>query len=115
MKLSCKKHKSVSIYEYHLLGVHFLESLSQLYNQKICITHMVKTQLYVFAQNSTLVYNYMFRPCVLAIVSLYCIVNKQLYSMCMGYCGETTFRLTLVVGMVLDHYGSIVVQNHTTH
>jgi len=34
------------------------------------------------------VYNYMFRPCVLAIVSLYCELNKQLYNMCVGYCGE---------------------------
>jgi len=76
---------------------------------------MVKTQLYVFAQNSTLVYNYMFRPCILAIVRLYCNLNKQLYNMCVGYCGGTISRLTLVGGMVLDHYGSIVVQNHANH
>jgi hypothetical protein len=33
------------------------------------------------------VYNYMFRPCILAIVKLYCKLNKQLYNMCVGYCG----------------------------
>jgi hypothetical protein len=48
----------------------------KLYNQKICITYMVRTQLYIFTQNST--YNYMFRPCILAIVRLYYKLNKQL-------------------------------------
>ena len=33
------------------------------------------------------VYNYMFRPCVSAIVRLYCKLNKQLYNMCVGYSG----------------------------
>ena len=33
------------------------------------------------------VYNYMFRPCILAIVRLYCKLNKQLYYICVGYCG----------------------------
>jgi len=46
-------------------------------NQKICIKYMVKAQLYIFIQNST--YNYMFWPCILAIVRLYCKLNKQLY------------------------------------
>jgi hypothetical protein len=32
------------------------------------------------------VYNYTFRPCILAIVRLYCNLNKQLYIMCVGYC-----------------------------
>ena len=27
----------------------------------------------------------MFRPCILAIVRLYCKLNKQLYNMCVGY------------------------------
>jgi hypothetical protein len=31
LKLSCKKRKSVSLYAYHLLGVQFLEDLSQIY------------------------------------------------------------------------------------
>lgn len=30
LKLSCKKHNSVSLYAYHLLGIQFLESLSQI-------------------------------------------------------------------------------------
>jgi len=46
---------------------------------------MVRTQLYIFTQNST--YNYMFRLCILAIVRLYYKLNKQLYNMCMGYSG----------------------------
>ena len=29
----------------------------------------------------------MFRPCILAIVRLYCKINKQLYNMCVEYCG----------------------------
>jgi len=29
----------------------------------------------------------MFRLCILAIVRLYCKLNKQLYNMCVGYCG----------------------------
>jgi hypothetical protein len=33
------------------------------------------------------VYNCMFRPCILAIVRLYCKLNRQLYNMCVGYCG----------------------------
>jgi hypothetical protein len=33
------------------------------------------------------VYNYMFRPCILTIVRLYCKINKQLYNMCVGDCG----------------------------
>jgi len=40
------------------------------------------------------VYNYMFRPCILAIVRLYCKLNKPLYNMCVGYCGGTRSRLT---------------------
>ena len=32
---------------------------------------------------------YMFRPCILAIVRLYCKLNKQLYNTCVGYCGGT--------------------------
>ena len=41
------------------------------------------------------VYNYMFRPCILAIVRLYCKL-KQLYNMCMGYCGgnEISFYIS---------------------
>jgi hypothetical protein len=46
---------------------------------------MVGTQLYIITQIST--YNYMFRPCVLAIVRLYYKLNKQLYNMYVGYCG----------------------------
>jgi hypothetical protein len=57
--------------------------LYHLYNQKICIKYMVRKQLYIFTQNST--YKYMFRPCILAIVRLYCKFNKQLYNMCVGY------------------------------
>ena len=33
------------------------------------------------------VYNYVFRPCILAIVRLYCKPNKQLYNMWVGYSG----------------------------
>ena len=33
------------------------------------------------------VYNYMFRPCILAVVRLYSKINKQLYNMCVGYSG----------------------------
>jgi len=46
---------------------------------------MVGTQLYIITQIST--YNYMFRPCILVIVRLYYKLNKQLYNMCVGYCG----------------------------
>jgi len=31
------------------------------------------------------VYNYMFRPCILTIVRLYCKLNKQVYNVCVGY------------------------------
>jgi len=57
--------------------------VDQLYNQERCIKYMVRIQLYIFTQNST--YSYMFRPYILAIVSLYFKLNKQLYNMCMGY------------------------------
>jgi len=33
------------------------------------------------------VHNYMFQPCILAIIRLYCKLNKQLYNMCVGYSG----------------------------
>jgi len=47
---------------------------------------MVRTQLYIFSHRIVQwVYNYMFRPCILAIVRLYCNLNKQLYIMCVGY------------------------------
>jgi len=42
------------------------------------------------------VYNYMFRPCILAIVRLYCKLNKQLYNMCMGYVLSLQYNLTMV-------------------
>jgi hypothetical protein len=29
----------------------------------------------------------MFRPCILAILRLYCKLNKQLYNICVEYCG----------------------------
>jgi hypothetical protein len=32
------------------------------------------------------VHNYMFRPCILVIVRLYCKLNKHLYNLCLGYC-----------------------------
>jgi len=67
----------------------------QLYNQKICIKYMVRTQLYIFTQNST--YNYMFRPCILAFVSLYYKLNKQLYNMCLGY--STHILYTCLLGL----------------
>ena len=56
---------------------------------------MVGTQLYIFTQNST--YNYMFLPCILVIVRLYCKLNKQLYNMCVRYCGGTRSRLPTTV------------------
>jgi hypothetical protein len=59
------------------------KKLGPLYNQKICIKYMVRTQLYIFTQNST--HNYMFRPCILAIIRLYYKLNKQLYNMYVGY------------------------------
>ena len=44
----------------------------------------------------------MFRPCILAIVRLYCELNKQLYNMCVGYSGGgTRSRLTVVGGMAM--------------
>jgi hypothetical protein len=49
------------------------KNASLLHNQNICIKYMVRTQLYIFTQNST--YNYMFRPCILAIVRLYYKLN----------------------------------------
>ena len=50
---------------------------------------------YPYGQNTTIfshrivhwVYNYMFRPCILPIVRLYYNLYKQLYIMCVGYCG----------------------------
>jgi hypothetical protein len=33
------------------------------------------------------VFKYTFQPCILAIVRLYCKLNKQLYNMCVGYSG----------------------------
>jgi len=38
------------------------------------------------------VYNYMFRSCILAIVRLYCNLNKQLYCMAVCYIYSTTWR-----------------------
>jgi hypothetical protein len=36
---------------------------------------------YIFSHRIVVwVYNYMFRPCILAIVRLYCKLNKQLYN-----------------------------------
>jgi hypothetical protein len=46
---------------------------------------MVGAQLYIITQIST--YNYMFLPCILAIVRLHCKLNKQLYNMCVGTLG----------------------------
>jgi hypothetical protein len=45
---------------------------------------MVRTQLYIFTQNST--YNYMFRPCILAIVMVYYKLIRQLYVRGLLYC-----------------------------
>jgi len=51
---------------------------SVLYNQKIYINYMVRHN-YIFSQRIVQwVYNYMFRPCILAIVRLYYKLNKQL-------------------------------------
>ena len=52
----------------------------------------------------------MFRPCILAIVRLYCKLNKQLYNMCVGYSGGTRSPLTLVGGMVLCYYGPLSIK-----
>ena len=41
------------------------------------------------------VYNYMFRPCILAILRSYCKLNKQLYRMCVGYCGKNKISSVL--------------------
>jgi len=47
---------------------------------------MVRTQLYIFSHRIVhRVYNYMFRPCIWAIVRLYYQLDKQLYTMCVGY------------------------------
>jgi hypothetical protein len=56
------------------------------------------------------VHNYKFRPCTLAIVRLCCKLNKQLYNMCVEYSGgnEISSRI-LVGGMVLDHYGPVLI------
>ena len=55
------------------------------------------------------VYNYMFRPCILTIVRLYCKLNKQLYRCAWGTLGGTRSRLTLVGGVVVDHYGPALI------
>jgi hypothetical protein len=63
--------------------------LSQVY----CVWQVVKIPTIIF-NNPVFshrivhrVYNYMFRPCILAIVRSYYKRNKQLYNMCVGYCG----------------------------
>ena len=72
---------------------------------------MIRTQIYIITQNST--YNYMFPPCILAIVRLYYKLNKQLYNMCVGgTVGGTGSRLTVVGGMVLEHYGPVLIHNN---
>jgi len=70
---------------------------------------MVRTQLYIFVtQNSILGIQLHVSACILAIVRLYCKLNKQLYNMCVGYSGGTRSRLTLVDGMVFDHCGPVL-------
>jgi hypothetical protein len=54
---------------------------------------------YIFLQRIVhWVYNYMFRPCILVIVSLYCKHNKQLYNMCMRYFWRNEISSTSVSG-----------------
>ena len=53
----------------------------------MCFVYMVRTQLIFLHRIVHWVYNYMFRPCILAIVRLYHKLNKQLCSMCVGYSG----------------------------
>jgi len=49
---------------------------------------MVRRQLYIFSHRIVhLVYNYMFRPCILVTVRSYSKLYNQLYNMCVGYCG----------------------------
>jgi hypothetical protein len=86
----------------------------RLCNQNICITYMVRTQIYIFKQNSTLDIQPHVSACILAVVRLYfkinhlnaelnplcrllallahpifhisrIRVNKQLYNMCVVY------------------------------
>jgi len=43
----------------------------------------------------------MFRPYILAIVRLYCKLNKQLYNMCVGYCGGNEILLSLQYNLTM--------------
>jgi hypothetical protein len=57
-------------------------------------------------------HKYIFSHRILAIVSLYCKLNKQLHNMCVGYSGgnEISSRIhVLVGGMVLNHYGPVLI------
>ena len=52
------------------------------------------------------IYNYMFRPCILAIIRLY---NNLTSSCAWGTLGGTRSRLTMVGGMALDYYGQVLI------
>jgi len=60
---------------------------------RVVNNYIIRNMYELYSQNTTIfshriihwVYNYMFRPCILAIVRLYCRLNKQLYNMCVGY------------------------------
>jgi len=74
---------------------------------------MVRTQLYIFTQNS--IYNYMFRPCILAIVRLYYKFNRQLHNTCVGY---PTLTIYLTLRLLMSYiYGAPILdvsRSHTT-
>ena len=80
---------------------------------------MVRTQLYIFTQNS--IYNYMFRPCILAIVRLYYKFNRQLHNTCVGYPTLTIYlTLRLLMSYIYIYiyiYGAPILdvsRSHTT-
>jgi hypothetical protein len=58
-----------------------------LYNQKICVTYMVRTQLHILTQISTLGIQLHVSTLYIGNRQVYRKPNKQLYNICLGYCG----------------------------
>jgi hypothetical protein len=83
-----------------------LDVANILYNQKIGITYMVRTQLYIFTQKSTMGIQLHVSALYIGHVRFYCKFNNQLHNMCVG---ETRSLLTLVGGMALDHYRPVLI------
>jgi hypothetical protein len=76
-------------------SISFLISRSKFCDNAIIETMTRKYVLTIWSEHNYIfshrivhwVYNYMFRPCVLAIFRIYYNLNKQLYNMCVGYSG----------------------------